>query len=103
LKPAGSTITETSGSFNPTLSMRQSIPGVRGKGTASIEVQGYESTDPTRFPPLIAQGTVQYDCRATLPVTGPRSATYVAIGGALVAGGLGLVLIARRRRSRTGA
>jgi LPXTG-motif cell wall-anchored protein len=82
--------------------MRQSIPGAHGKGTASNELQGWEFRD-HRFPPLVAQGTVQYDCRAILPVTGSRSATYVAIGGALVAGGLGLVLLARRRRSRTRA
>jgi LPXTG-motif cell wall-anchored protein len=102
LKPAGSTITEQSPWSNTGLTMRQLIPGTHGKGTASIEVQGYEFSDPNRVPPLIAQGTVRYDCSPTLPVTGSRSATYVAIGGALIVAGLGLVVLSRRRHSRTG-
>jgi LPXTG-motif cell wall-anchored protein len=104
LQPEGSTITESVSGNEPGVQviMRQSIPGTHGKGTATIELQGSEIShqDPPP-PPITGGGTVDYNCTATLPVTGTGSMTYVAAGGALVVGGVGLVLLARRRRSRT--
>ena len=83
----------------------QTISGTHGKGTASLQIEGFELTshvpqpDPN-VPPQIARGSVEYDCTATLPVTGSSLTAYVAAGVVLVAGGVGLLMLARRRSRR---